>query len=187
MALKQVFTDTNVSYNSALDAGAKVSFVKIEDKQYLKVEGKDNSDVKVTFNRQNSGAGNWQGSELRIPIQGKDDFVVKWDNQNLGENNIGVGGTATFNTSYDIGYGKGVYGPILFGTDFWNAWPTSDNNVSAYFFKGDKGKIYLRVNAKSYKPQKVLIKLKKLNKSSAVRTIEIPTSAINSVITSDNH
>jgi len=178
--MAKVFSELNVAYNTSLDANASISFIKIDDKHYLRVEGKDNSDVKVNFNRICSGGGNWEGSELRIPIQGKDDLVVKFDNSS-GVPTVGVA-TATFNTSYDIGYGKGIYGPVLFGTDFWNSWPTSNKNVSAYFFKGDAGKVYLRVNTRSFKPQKVLIKIKTLNKSSAVSKIEIPTTAKNSVV-----
>jgi hypothetical protein len=178
--MAKVFSELNVAYNTSLDANASISFVKIDDKHYLKVEGKENSPIKVGFNRICEASANFPGSEIRIPIRGQDDLVVKFDNSS-GVSTVGVA-TATFNTSYDIGYGKGIYGPILFGTDVWNAWPTSDKNVDAYFFKGDKGRIFLRVNAKSKKPQKVLLKIKQVQTGQTLGKVRIPYTALNSVV-----
>ena len=178
--MAKVFSELNVAYNTNLDANASISFVKIDDKHYLKVEGKENSPIKVGFNRICEAAANFPGSEIRIPIRGQDDLVVKFDNAS-GVSTVGVA-TATFNTSYDVGYVKGIYGPILFGTDTWNAWPTSDKNVDAYFFKGDKGRIFLRVNAKSKKPQKVLLKIKQVQTGQTLGKVRIPYTALNSVV-----
>ena len=177
MAFKPVQEDLNIIYSSLLDvAEAKAYFIQKDDRHFLRVEGKDNYDVTVKFTTKNQvSADPLVNSEIRIPIFGKDDLVVSYKTSITDPDNAASG---VFNTSYDIGYGKGVYGPILVGPNFWNAWPSSTKNVSAYFFKGDKGKVYLRVNANSTSPQTVRIEFKQINEGASAKTITIPAAPV---------